>query len=124
MMENNLKALLKERGLSVSELARQTGISQPTLNRIVNAKVNLNSISVTNFLKIAHGLGLTVEQLYFGEMCFETNKYLIDRAYALTSKEGRRAMVANAMGVMRVYGTPFGTALPPMQEDLSPLRPL
>ncbi len=116
MMENNLKALLEERDLSISELARQTDIAPSTLNRIVNGKVNIDSISVVHFLKLAHGLGLTVEQLYYGDMNYEANKHLIDRAYTLTSTEGRRAMVANAIGVARAYGPSCESELPSIRD--------
>ena len=113
-MENRLKEMLAERGLTVSEFARQTGIIQPTLHRIVNNRVNLSSITAVNFLRIAHGLGLSAEELYFGDTSYDERKNRIDRVYATTNNAGRDAMLANAIGVEASFAKEFDTILPPV----------
>jgi transcriptional regulator with XRE-family HTH domain len=121
-MQNNLKELLDARGLTVSEFARQTGIPQPTLYRIVNGQVNLEGITAVNYIRIAHGLGLTVEQLYFGNKSYDDKKALLDRIYATTSDEGRSAMLANAFGVYRAYPKQESTLLPTIRNDMNALK--
>lgn len=112
-MVNRLKEMLAFRGMSVSELSRLSGVSQPTLDRIVNGKVNIEAVNAKNFLRIAHGLGLSAEQLCFCDMSYDARKRLIDRAYAQTTPEGRHALLAAAVGVMRLYPpeTPFMPAI-------------
>ena len=113
-MENRLKEMLAERGLTVSEVARQPGIIQPTLHRIVNNRVKLSSITAVNFLRIAHGLGLSAEELYFGDTSYDERKNRIDRVYATTNNAGRDAMLANAIGVEASFAKEFDTILPPV----------
>ena len=98
-----LKRLLEESGMSVSEFARRTGIQQSTLHRIVNGQVNAASVTVGNFMRIAHGLGLSAEELYYDEVLGGREKRLIDTVYAMTGQDGRRAMLANALGVRDAY---------------------
>ncbi|MBE6471679.1 MAG: helix-turn-helix transcriptional regulator [Coriobacteriaceae bacterium] len=100
---NYLKHMLAQRGISISEFARTTGISQPAMNRIVNGKSRIESIRAENFLRIAWNLGISAEQLYFGEDTYDDAKRDIDRVYATTSRQGRDAMAANARGIDAAY---------------------
>ena len=123
-MENRLKEMLATRGLSVSEFARMTGISQPTLHRIVNGVTNLDGISAVNFMSIAHGLGLSAEQIYFCDMNYDKEKSFIDRIWATTSPEGRKAMLANAYGIMQSYPQRDEGILPGLDNDIDTLKNL
>lgn len=114
--------MLSVRGLTVSEFARQTGIAQPTMHRIVHGKVDLSGISVDRFLRIAHGLGVSAEQLYYGDSSYDRGKVVIDRVYATSRREGRQAMVANAIGVSHTYPMCDGRILPPLTDDLETLK--
>ena len=123
-MDNNLKHLLEQRGLTVSELARICGISQPTLHKIVSGRVNLLYTKAENYIRIAHGLGLSTEQLYYGDMSYDERKYLIDRVYASTTNDGRRAMLANAVGIERGYPHNEPYYLPTITDDIVMLKAL
>ena len=121
---NNLNELLETRGLTVSEFARQTGITQPTMHRIVHGQVNLTSISAEHFMRIAHGLGLSAEQLYFGDSSYDMGKSTIDRVFATTSRDGRHAMLANAIGISRAYESNDGYYLPTIRDDVEAIKGL
>ena len=119
---NNLNELLEARGLTVSEFARQTGITQPTMHRIVHGQVNLTNISAEHFLRIAHGLGLSAEQLYFGDASYDMSKSTIDRVFATTNNDGRHAMLANAIGISHAYESNGGYYLPTICDDLEAIK--
>ena len=123
-MQNNLKALLKARGYSVSEFARLTNIPQPTMSRIVSGPVNIDGITAINFLRIAHGLGLTAEEFYYGDASFDRDKSTVDRVFATTTYEGRKAMLANALGVESAYASYDAHYLPTIRDDMSALKGL
>jgi len=119
IMQNNLKTMLVQRGLSVSGFSRMVGIPQPTMHRIVNSQEDLSAISAEHFLRIAHGLGLSAEQLYYGDATYDAKKMAIDRVFAATCKEGREAMYANAIGVEASYPPHEEFYLPTIREDIS-----
>lgn len=115
MRKERIKELIEERGMSVSSFARAIGLSQPTLYRILNGEVNIERIGVNNFMRIAHGLGLTAEALYYDLDVDDLAKAEIDSTYSATTAEGRRALLATAKGVQATYGyaaIPF----PPARE--------
>lgn len=64
-MNNRIPDLLRERGIRVSVFARKTGISPSTLYNIMEKPV-MDNIAISTFIKIAEGLGMTAEELYFG----------------------------------------------------------
>ena len=105
------------RGLSISEFARQTGISQPTMHRIVNDQVSISLITAENFMRISHGLGLSAEQLWFGDMSYDIEKNTIDRVFATTCLDGRKAMLANAVGISHAYPK-YDGYLPTIRDDI------
>ena len=60
-MENHIRALRKERGVSQEELARQCGVSRQTINAIENNKYDPN---LSLAFRLALRLGVTVDQLF------------------------------------------------------------
>ena len=65
MAENQVAVALKQKGIKVADFARQTGINQQTLYNVVK-KDTVDNIGISTFMKIAHGLGMTAEELYYG----------------------------------------------------------
>lgn len=61
----NLKKAMAEKGISISELARQIGKSQPGLSKILNGKTADPSASIVG--NIANALGIDVETLMYGD---------------------------------------------------------
>ena len=120
----DLRALLAERDLTVSEFARMTRIPQPTIHRIVNGQVDIRHITASHFMRIAHGLGLSGDELYFGDIGYDDSKRFVDRVYATTTVEGRQAMLANAMGVEQAFAHRDPHALPTIGDDLLALKSL
>ena len=66
-MENAIKETLDARGLKPTPFAREIGIPTSTMFSIYRGQVAFGKITIENFLKIAHGLGMTAEELYYGE---------------------------------------------------------
>lgn len=76
--------LMDERGLKPFPFAKSIGVKSSTMTSIYKGKVTFEKISIGNFLKIAHGLGMTAEQLYYGEDMSEDG---MDRASSLAPDE-------------------------------------
>lgn len=103
MKRERIKELLDAQGMSISSFARKIDVPQPTLYRIVNGNVNLDRVGVNHFMSIAHGLGLTAEELYYDLDAEDAVKSEIDSTYSSTTAEGRRALLATARGVRETY---------------------
>ncbi len=58
--------LMDERGLKPYPFAKANKIASSTMTSIYKGKVKFEGISISTFLKIAHGLGMTAEELYYG----------------------------------------------------------
>ena len=60
-MENQIRALRKERGISQEDLARRCGVSRQTINAIENNKYDP---TLALAFRLANTLGTTVDQLF------------------------------------------------------------
>ena len=60
-MENHIRALRKEKGVSQEELARQCGVSRQTINAIENNKYDP---TLALAFRLARELGTTVDTLF------------------------------------------------------------
>ena len=60
-MENQIRALRKERGISQEDLARRCGVSRQTINAIENNKYD-PPLSLA--FRLARALGVTVDGLF------------------------------------------------------------
>ena len=60
-MENQIRALRKEKGISQEDLARRCGVSRQTINAIENNKYD-PTLSLA--FRLARELGTTVDQLF------------------------------------------------------------
>ena len=60
-MENHIRALRKEKGVSQEELARQCGVSRQTINAIENNKYD-PTLSLS--FRLAARLEVTVDELF------------------------------------------------------------
>lgn len=65
-MSNRIKQIFDERHINVSAFARTNGIKATSLYSILDEKTNFERIGIDTFLKIAHGLGMTADELYYG----------------------------------------------------------
>lgn len=66
MGHNRIRMLMDATGMTVRDFAKANGLSEQTLYDI-RRRENIGNVSVDVFIKIAHGLGMTVEELYYGE---------------------------------------------------------
>ena len=60
-MENRIRALRKERGISQEELAKRCGVTRQTVNAIENNKYDPTLVLA---FRLARELGTTVDQLF------------------------------------------------------------
>ena len=60
-MENQIRALRKERGISQEDLARRCGVSRQTINAIENNKYDP---TLGLAMRLARLLGSTVEEIF------------------------------------------------------------
>lgn len=66
MTGNRISQLVSQGDESVRDFARRCDVPEQTMYKIMK-KPTMKSITVDVFLKIAHGLGMTAEELYYGE---------------------------------------------------------
>lgn len=66
MRHNRIRMLMDATGMTVRDFAKANGLSEQTLYDI-RRRENIGNVSVDVFIKIAHGLGMTAEELYYGE---------------------------------------------------------
>lgn len=55
-----LASILKRRKLSASQLAREAGVSTPSVTRLLKSQ---RGVSLETFVRVAHALGMTCEEL-------------------------------------------------------------
>lgn len=104
-MENRIAELLNELGMRPATFAEKIGVPSSTIYSIVNGKQKFEKIEIGTFIKIARGLGMTVEELYFGTYEIDPALSEITATYRQTTPEGKRFMSANAKTVREVYPT-------------------
>lgn len=66
MAENRIAEIIQASNESVRDVARRCDVPEQTLYKITK-KPTMKNISIDVFLKIAHGLGMTAEELYYGK---------------------------------------------------------
>lgn len=66
-MENRIGALIEAHSDgNISEFSRESGVPYGALYDIVRGKSNIDKVGIGIFMKIAHTLGMTAEELYYG----------------------------------------------------------
>ena len=62
-MANNIKHILKEKGMSIYKLSQEIGLTYPNAHALVNRK-SLDTTSLDTIIKVAEALDVEIEQLY------------------------------------------------------------
>lgn len=65
-MSNRIHDIFEARGIKVASFARENNITPSTLYAIHDGTTKFEKIGINTFMKIAHGLGMTAEELYYG----------------------------------------------------------
>lgn len=65
-MANRIHELFEERGIKVAAFARENNITPSTLYAINDGTTGFDKIGISTFLKIAKGLGMSAEEIYYG----------------------------------------------------------
>jgi len=65
--DNRIGDLMRERGLKPFPFSKEIGVKSSTMTSIYKGKVNFENIRIDTFLKIAKGLGMTAEELFYGD---------------------------------------------------------
>ena len=65
-MNNCIQKAMEDQGITAAELARRSGVPYGTVYDVSTGKTKVEKMAVEKFLKIAHGLGMTAEELYYG----------------------------------------------------------
>jgi hypothetical protein len=101
---------MDERGLKPTTFARTVGVKTSTMFSIYRGEVNVGGISIDNFLKIAHGVGMSAEELYYGYVDGEHgNEYSDDRqrdandVWEHVSEEYRAQMFSHVKTIEKAY---------------------
>jgi transcriptional regulator with XRE-family HTH domain len=111
-MSNRIDELLtklkKEQGLTVTEFAARCDLPPTTIYN-ARKREDMGKITVDVFLKIAHGLGMTAEQLYYGEECelpeqpsFTSDEQTIVDGYRAADDRQRERLLDDARREIRM----------------------
>lgn len=80
-----LRDHLKENGISVYALSRDSGISYSTLNDLVNGKVEIDNCRVSLLRRLGTALGMPLEDIY--RLCVNSDdRRLIANAYNVDAR--------------------------------------
>ena len=66
--DDRIGNLMRERGLKPFPFSKEIGIKPSTMASIYRGEVHFDNIRIDTFLKIAHGLGMTADELYEGHV--------------------------------------------------------
>ena len=69
-MNSGFKDALKDSGLSMYSLAKQTDVPYTTINRLVNERLSINNCNAGAVFKIASALGVRMEDLMNNEQVY------------------------------------------------------
>ena len=64
---NRIKKLFEQRHIKAASFAREWDITPSTLYAILDGATSFENIRVGTFIKIAKGLGMTADELYYGD---------------------------------------------------------
>lgn len=97
-----LRKLLEMRGMTAAGLSRVAGVPKTTVYGILNGNIKPENVTVSNFLALAHALGVTADELYDGKPY--TPPSSVDRRYSSLDREGR-ALVDIALDAAEARST-------------------
>ena len=60
--------LMRERNLKPFPFSKEIGVKSSTMTSIYKGEVNFENIRIDTFIRIAHGLGMTADELFYGEI--------------------------------------------------------
>lgn len=66
-MENRIRDILKSRKIKPATFANSIDVPTSTMYSITRGQTKMENIGIGTFIKIARGLGMTAEELYYGE---------------------------------------------------------
>lgn len=102
-MENKLTRLFEERRVNISDFSRKVGIPYGTLYDIAKGNTDFDNVSVGKILKIAHGFGMTADELLGEQIDQDPARIELCEIYDGMNNEGRRALLASARGLASAY---------------------
>jgi transcriptional regulator with XRE-family HTH domain len=65
-MNTRIGDLMRKRGIKPFPFSKAIGVKSSTMTSIFKGEVNFENIRIDTFIKIARGLGMTAEELYYG----------------------------------------------------------
>ena len=111
-MDNRIGDLMRERGLKPFPFSKEIGVKSSTMTSIYKGKVNFENIRIDTFIRIAHGLGMTADELFYGERSDQlqidsAEQHIVD-CYRSTDARGKAAITRTAEGEAGVEGQSEG----------------
>lgn len=74
-VKERILELCKERGLSINKLCAMSGVTQSTVNNIINGRNN--SATVSTVKKLCDGLGITIEEFFASDLFRELEQEIM-----------------------------------------------
>jgi len=125
-MSNRIDQLLTElkerKGIKVPEFAKACGLKPSTIYGI-RKKPTMDNVTIDVFLKIAHGLGMTAEELYYGDerpnkmtrTYADPRQQEINETFEGVTEDGKQVMWTNAVMTRTTF--PDGVERGDVQEE-------
>lgn len=68
MESNKLREIFADRSINITDFARKNGLNPQTLHSVLKTNSRIERTGIGTFIKIAHGLGMTADEL--SAICF------------------------------------------------------
>lgn len=110
---NCIQRVMLKRDMNTQQLVDATGLSYTTAQNIATGKTDVARMRVERFLQIAHGLGMTADELYYGtparRTCTDPRQREINDAYASVTEDGRNAIWTTAVMARATFPCGLGS---------------
>jgi transcriptional regulator with XRE-family HTH domain len=93
---DRIQQLLNEKHIKSATFAKQAGVSVSTMNDIIKGTINPMNIGVDKVIRIAEGLGVTVEELYGRQSVVDDDETTLVWLYRDMTADGRRELIKHA----------------------------
>ena len=101
---NAITALFKASGMSITDFAAKSGLKYATAHDIVSGKTKMENIGAGAFVRIAHALGTTADELLRGDVeatksALKDDEAALLRYYRVSSSKGKAAILTAAEAI-------------------------
>ena len=102
--ENAITILFRASGMSIADFAAKSGLKYATAHDIISGKTNMENIGAGAFVRIAHALGTTADELLGSDVdetisAIKNDEAALLRYYRVSNSNGKAAILTTAEAI-------------------------